>query len=723
MPPKRNILKEHKAKVKKVATDAKKELDLSDITEELINSTTQITILKSWAKKLGVPNLIEYKLIHIAKLKAEMIKKLNEGKPAGEEAPVIAAKEEDGDIMKQYLAIEKFMKNYLTRKVTTVYGRAGDEFVEMWNKLSKDQKYMFIREYFELNTDKAKVNPVTYLKAYSEMKQDVSTVETLTKEYLKLYVKSRGEEVKTDIINDPLFSQEFLTLFNTLDKDTKLKFAGRYIRRNYTHPLNELKLFLNPVKLPEKKEFTTERINAGGVVRTYNVSNEEKKELYKNNYQKCMLVYKRSGLAIKPISLPPECTGVPLGDGYYHPTEKFFMLLCQFHSFVKSPSKSIIVVNGSEKYSAYVKKYNEGVFSNITPSELGKLILQTESGNIFVKLHPYWILNSPLYQVEKEYIDRAYWLLSKWTPLAPIFQTVISNMTIRFRTETLLSYYTSFFIAFAPFIPINTPVKYAIVDRLEHKYITPESFMSMSMDEKLPEVESKVMAVSISNYTKQISPSLIKSITHPYVKFPLMEITTRPVSLEEKCPELKEYHIRDIFVYGDKCFLITDLLDGVEGYGATKDVRQAFLDDFNTKYSHLMHAEFEKKDGAKFYFYAKVRDNNAVNVNRGLQKYSPSDLSAQFDKYFDIDRIIPDPVALITNLLSFKLDQKCTKCSQLADAPVYSMINKSDGSTVKISFCDYKCMLEHNFHPVHTLEEMVVNERKVPSMEKIAESV
>lgn len=171
-PPKKpSLLAKHKKNVKLQVAQGKKEIDIDTLTVQNVRDTKQITILKVWGKKLGIPDLLSYKVANIESLKKAIIEKLESRE---EKETVDVREEDDQDLEKQYSAIEKFLLSYSKNpnKTTGIYGSMGNEFNNMWKDLSRNDKIIFIQEYFELNIEPNKVNPVVYLQGYVDSKKE-----------------------------------------------------------------------------------------------------------------------------------------------------------------------------------------------------------------------------------------------------------------------------------------------------------------------------------------------------------------------------------------------------------------------------------------------------------------------------------------------------------------------------------------------------------------------
>lgn len=743
----KGILGKYRKDVKKKVAVEKKELDVSEITEELIKKTSQITILKKWAVKLKVPNIASYKTPQINRLKEVMLKyflQMKQEEEENKEPVIVSAEEEDNDLEKQYAAIEAFLKAQLNDKVTSVYGQAGDNFVDMWNQLDKNQKKLFLREYFELNVEPMKVTPVLYLKNFLANIKEVpaETPITVTRRYLSLFIRDndktlqknpRVPEQMLELERSPLFSAQFMQEFQKLDLVTQLKFARVYIRHP-TNPVDALALFLNPVVVePPPPRRPIKKVFIGGIPRYFPVSEEDSENFAKNNYKKCVLQYRGAGLAIKPISLPDGTVGAEIKEGFHHPTDDFYMLLCEFRVAVTDPRQSIVQIGTEKKYSAEVKKVNGDKLSDITPYDLKLLIARIESGNIFAKLDPVWILQSPVYQVEERFRNYPFDVLNaKNDGSLSMFHKVISGIQTESRNDTLLVYYTRLFTLLFPFLTFEPARTFASVERLKKRYITAETFANMSLAERIPEIPLEVLVPTIENFVRKNAPGFVKNANAQGKLSDMSIVVDKFTSVREKCPAFEAYQLQDIIIYTedgkDYCFsvpeLLTQFLDGNTTNKQTGEPFSApFVKSFLANYEHLKGEKFVKTvDGKEedVYVDKDLYDlAHPVPVKR-QEKYSLEDVAGQFDAYFEPGPLIEDPILLIQTLIAFDLDQQCQACSRLVSDPVRSMLDRSDGTTIPVGFCDYQCMSDYSFRPLHVAEELSAPEM---TAEKLIESV
>jgi len=749
MPPKnpqKGLLAQHRKDVKQQVQQGKKDIEISDLTSDIIEKTTQITVLKVWAKKLGVPGLLEYKVANISGLKRAMIEKLS-GRKDVEEPVINVVIEDDKDLFKQYTSIEKFLKSYIKNpnKTTSIYGSAGDEFNLMWKELTRNEKTIFAQEYFELNIDAknpitgariTRVNPVAYLKGYMDSRRDsnVESPESVTASYLRLFIKSGDTPERTaqlhTISEHPLFPKTFLTKFNQLEQSVAIKFAGMYIRSGgYRNPIDALDMFITPEVKKEVLPMT--QMFIGGV---QGYSNAEVKSTEKNDYNKCVLLLTKCKWIIKPISNVDDVylgDRVEIGDlSWYHPSKAFYTDLCQYHSYVLSPTDSVIVLNANKRVTVHVRHENGAEYN---PTELAKELISAQTGNIFLKLSPLWVLNTPLYQIDKVYLDSPNSAISSTLNL----DKVILDLQKSSRYDTFQTYLIRFIIMFFPLIR-NTkipqdqkpytkegsalkPHVFLVAEHLNKGYITPEHYAAMSISEKVPEVNMQLLIEFLNMYISVFSVEVIKNAGKSTKYFSSVQYTP-DVFNDVECDAEAEWKIQDLLIYDNRCLVLPKLLSNfangnfVDEYNGVQ-FDESFVKSILSRYSPMIDKKFqklpldEKGEGEIVYIdkdaYDKAHPVITVSTKTAKKdKYSSEDLSDQFNKYFNVQSIILDPVAVIANIMNFDPQAKCTKCGKsIGKSAVKSILNRTDGSTIQISFCDYKCMMDHDFIPMHTVEE------------------
>lgn len=779
MPPKKTtdgkgkkagLLAQHKKDVRQQVQQGKKELEVSDLTPDLINETTQITTLKVWAKKLGVPDLLSYKVANVKALKRVMLVKLAELKEKDE--PLIDIREgddildgkieSDGELMKQYSAIEKFLKSYAKNpaKTTSIYGSAGDKFNELWKEMTRGEKSIFIQEYFELNVEPKKINPVAYLGAYLESKKGemAETTESVTAAYLRAFIKNVGyptEKNEAELVKlteHVLFPKTFLTRFAALEQPVQLKFAGQYVRSGaYRNPLDALELFLNPPLKVPKERVPVQIMNVGGLVRKYAAEQSEVDATKKNNYHKCLVALRHLKWIIKPVSnvdegylsvpYTEEGVGAEAEPEWYYPSDDFFTDLCQYHSYVRSPKENIIVINSNKKVLVEVRRLKDPEYS---PTQLSMDLQKSQTGSIFVKLTPLWVLNTPLYQVDDVYLDAPSRNLLIKTGID--FQTIVTALQKESRYETYQTYLLRFIVMFFPFMDnkvTNANIYFNkdaltrdtaqshlfyIRDRFIKGYITQDSYRGLSISEKAPEADIAELTRDLENYLPVFSVETIKSTSGGYV-YPTPIVFRPSIFRKIECPAEKDWFPQDLVVYKDRCLVIPQLLINFQTKNYTdpdtgEELDRDFVEGIKWRYSQLNSEKFQKRPvkvvkdsgeeeevpGEVIYVDKALYDKAHPVVIRPVRKdkYTSDDLSNDFNKYFGLTSVILDPVALIENIMEFDIGGVCAKCGEdIRGSGVKSMINRTDGGTVQISFCDYKCMVAHDFVPLHTTEEEV----------------
>lgn len=768
MPPKKvkpsigvgGLLKQYKKDVKQQAQQSKKEIEISDLTAKIVQETTQITVLKVWAKKLGMSNIVSYKSSDIEDLRKAILVKLAELKPE----LIIKEDREDEDIhkiddneaMKQYNAIEKFLKSYSKNplKTSSIYGKLGNQFNQMWKEISPLEQYEFITDYFEFNVGLNKVNPVLYLKGFvnSLTGKQKETPGRILSSYLRLFIKNIGNPTdKTqsqmeELSKHALFPRSFLIKFSQLGRDIQIKFAGFYLRGGsgyHRNPIDSLELYLNPPKEVSIKRLPVKTLFTGGM--KLNIMNREVEETKLNDYRKCSALLRKLEWIIRPmdkesqnyLSIPSEI------EGFYLPSDSFYTDLCQYHSYVRSPNESIVVINTDKRIIVEVRLANGGIAN---PSKLSKDLQIAQTGNIFVKLTPWWILNTPIYQIDPIYLDQPDIFLHNRSGIN--FHKIIGDLRKSSRYESYQTYLTRFVVMFFPFFENlivdasgkKTKKDFFITSQVRSGYITHEAYANMSISQKVPEANVKRLVETIEGFMQSFSYAIVNGVGKNFISIKPIEFFPLAINLSEdifayspdvfspvNCPEESEYYPQDLIVYQDRCFVIPELISRFMNHNHTdpktgKDLEKDFVEDVVARYRHLISEKFQKKPrmikneegedveepGEVFYIDKNMYDkaHPVIIKSPRKDKYTKEDLSDQFNRYFNVTHIILDPVALVKGLMNFDPQTKCQSCEKLVGKlRATSAVNRSDGSIIELSFCDYQCMSRHDFQPMHVVEE------------------
>lgn len=744
------LLSRQKKDIRQQAQQTRKELDINEITSDLINETSQITILKNWAKKLGVPNLVSYKVANIAALKRAMLAKLTTVKENEEPIVDVVEKDDENELYKQYVAIEKFLKSYSKNpsKTTSIYGQAGEKFNDMWKHMTRNEKAIFIGDYFQLNVEPKKVNPVSYLHDFIESRKGVhaDTQESVTAAYLREFIKNIANPTEESLnaekklVEHVLFPKTFLTKFTQLEQPVQIKFAGQYIRSSYRNPLDALELFLNPQVTEEKKISPVQILRIGGMGRIGSTTEPSKP----NNYTQCVNRFRNLGWIIRPISNVDQIyisapasiiASAPSSNSpsvesveWYHPSDALYTDICQYQTYVKSPLENILILNSNKKVVFEVKSTLKKDYS---PSSLATDLQSSQSGSIFTKLPPAWILNTPLYQVDQVYIDAPSLNISVQTKMN--LEVIIQWIQKESRFDTYQTYLLRFLVTFFPFmrnVAPKEPHVFYIVDKLKSGYITQDSYKEMAISEKAPEADIKLLVEDLEKYLPIFAFETIRTVNSGNSGFVPTPITFRKDTFREiSCPEADIWKAQDLVIYNDKCLVIPELLTLFKNNNYTdpktgEELDKFFVEDIKRRYSHLTSEKFENKSGEYFVDKALYDKTHPVVVRPVRKdKYTPEDLSSDFDKYFNLKKIILDPVALIKNIMEFDIMAHCVKCGCcVSNSGVKSILNRTDGTIIQVSFCNYKCMAEHDFIPLHTADEEI--EQESPNfMASIVDSV
>ncbi len=731
------LLSQQKKNIRQQVQQTRKELEISDITTDLINETSQITVLKNWAKKLGVPNLMSYKVANIAALKRAMVMKLTAIKE-DDEPLVDVVEQDDNELYKQYIAIEKFLKSYTKNplKTTSIYGQAGEKFNDMWKHMTRNEKAIFIGDYFQLNVEPKKINPLAYLNDFIESRKgtNADTQESVTSAYLREFIKNVGNPTKEselkliELTNHVLFPKTFLTRFAHLEQPVQIKFAGQYIRSNYRNPLDALEIFLNPQSVEEKKANPVQILRIGGMKR--NISKEESTDK-PNDYKQCINRLRNLGWIIKPISNVDQIyisAPSPDSEGWFYPSDALYTDICQYQTYVKSPTENIVVLNNNKKV---VFEVNSTLKKDYSPSNLLNDLQSAQKGTIFTKLPPVWILNTPLYQVDQVYIDAPVLNISTQTKMN--FEIISRHLQKESRFDTYQTYLMRFIVTFFPFmknVSPKMPHTFNIVDKLKVGYISQDVYKEMAISEKAPEANVQLLVEDLEKYLPIFASETIRTVNSGNSGFVPTPITFKQNTFREiNCPEADIWKVQDLVIYNDKCLVIPELLTLFKNGNYTdpktgEDLESGFVEDIKRRYSHLASEKFENSLGEYFVDKALYDQAHPVVIRKTRkERYTSEDLSSDFDKYFQLKKIYLDPVALIKNIMEFDVTAQCTKCGCcIGNSGVKSILNRTDGSTIPVSFCNYTCMMEHNFIPMHTAEEEI-EEKAGDILARIVDSV
>lgn len=764
MPPKKtqsslqkagSILKQHKKDVRKQVKQGMKELDIEkDLTVEIVQNTTELTILKKWAKKLHVYDIASYKISNIEALRNEIIKKLSNKED--EEKKIDFSRD-----LLEYEAVEKFLKSYRTNpaKTSSIYGKIGDEFNSMWKNMSTIEKTTFIAEYFELNVGPQKVNPVLYLGRFLESmsEKEKETPSRVVSSYLRLFIKNFGNPVDTiknkmeELSTHELFPKAFLTKFLQLDKDTQIKFAGFYIRGSGGHrnPLDSLEQYLSPRKDDKIKRLPVKTLFIGGL--RHKAFEQKDTALIstgsdsQNNYLKCTTTLQKKQWIIRPmdkedskryISIPADV------NGFYIPSDSFYKDICKYHSYILSPTESVIVINAEKRFSMEIRQSNG---EEISPSKLHKDLQTAQTGNIFFKFSPWWILNTPLYLIDSVYLEQLENFLYSKSGIN--FSKIIGDLRKKNRYETYQTYVARFVYMFFPFfegLVVDSSGKkrkanFFITAQLRSGYITQEAYANLSISQKVPEVNVKFIMEAVDKFIPGFSYNIVEGVGKAFLKIPPIDFDPFVLpsaddsidysKISFKCPEEDEYYPQDLIVYDNKCYVIPKLLSDFMN-DKTGEFDKDFIEDIKSRYGHLVSEKFQKKPrifkneegedveepGEIFYVDKNIYDKAHPVIIKPLRKdkYNKEDLSDQFNRYFKIKHIILDPIGLLNGLMKFDPETKCQSCGNLVGSmKVTSAVNRSDGNIIELSFCDYKCMTEHEFKPMHIAEEELEMSEKI----------
>jgi len=758
-----NFLKQHKKKVQKAKNEDEKNIDLNDLTPEIIEAVTKITLLKAWAKRLRIPKYNSFNAATIKQLQEAIIIKIAKSVTRND---VVAHEESAEDAIKEYKAIDKFLDAFKRRiPLPDIYGKIGDEFVKLWNQLDDNQKFTFIRENDEVNSKR--LNSLAYLAQFIDRLRDIKidTTNDLAKRYIRRFLikselmekdaKGNTKGEMKGVTDHPAFSNEFAEKFAALDDRDKLKFGGQYILQSQLHPLEALRKYLDTGT--EKKNLGIGMDIEAMKKHLYNVAGDAKvikfhvpgglakhaKDTHKtiDNLKRCVTKYRQKNLVITANRfIPPGMTDevvVPTNDyrpeDFFRPSLLFYESLCKYHVYVSTPESNELTLTGPNKFTVQVFFLENGEIIDPTPSQLNALIHDAEYDNPFSIEKPDWILNTPISLVDPVYIKAISNQLSIWAgdEMCRSFGGEITKLIQEHNYNSLQHYYYSFLTFFAPFIPVNG-VKYHIITQLEKGYITPAAYATMTLEEKTPEVDN--IEKSIDSYFQKVPRLIVEKAWMPpgWKPLPEMVLLSKTMTMDEICPDFLKYKPEDIIVHMGKCYLITELLRWTQE-NKPIEMSSGFLKDIQNRYGHLKTEKFFYREadiapgdfdlgidtlfgeGKTREYYVDKKFYDKAHPEKHLRKtpviFSEADIAAQFDQHFGVDKIIPDPVGMIHKLLQTDPSRQCPNCEGNIPIPkVRSLINRSDGSVYPIYFCDYQCMMDHNFQPRHTLSEAIIGE-------------
>jgi hypothetical protein len=765
MPPKKkpgftsgNVLSQVQQSKRTTRLDELKELTPEQLTESLIRSTTQITVLKKWGSKLGVPGLMEFKAADSARLRDLLVfylKKFQSRQPEapqdlmGETVPALPEEtKSEPSHVDQLAIIVKFIQTYSQnpKKVAALYGEAGKSFEKLWNTLSRRQKVLFVSDYLaELEvlgkgkapSEKVGINPIEYLKSFIEntVKEQKETVDTPATKYLRAFIQNYADAApkwESQMAAEAPRLEEFLNKFGTLTSKQQIRFAGEYVRYGQNREvLSELEKFLSTKPALNIPHRPIGRIQAPGYYSTFTGESVKFTENLKNRYKKCSdYLNQKKWVLFNDGVIPSEWLGDLIAErkGWAYPTPQFYQALCFHQSRFRLQDGRLVIYLPDKAQVVQVGKESSGKILEGVP-ELVRDLEVAQRDNIFAKLSPEWVLNIPLYQVESIYIDQIKVFFQG--QYEDIFANQFSDLVKKCRTMTLLGFYHTFLATFYPCFAENN---FPIASQVKKGYITAEYYYQLSDTQRVNSIKISELREYLRKWLSgSVQIVAGKEVSEPgvaswlvstagknfrQVKIPKLSL---PPGLfyypeNETCEAVRaEWNVEDIVIYQGDCFVAADLLERFLDNDRSNPLHpeSQFDDQFyevvtRTFFPRFRGARFESKRFPVQYKFVNKPEYEWKNQPEERKKVAVPDVSGNFDSYFGIKRIILEPVALIENLLQFEIPPSCAECKDPIEAKnITSLVNRSDGSIIKVDFCTYQCMLKHDFTPVHTLEEEV----------------
>lgn len=717
MPPKKLDAAKLFGKEKKIfKKKAKENLSIDDITVDLVKNTTEITDLRKWAGPkffdLNIPMTKNENII-----KEELIKAINARK--AENANIMnEEKHEDNDKEAQLEAIEHFLESYLENrnKTSRVYGEYGARFVEIWKSIATIAgRIKIAREYRSYKTfsmlDEVVMNVLEYIEA--NYKNLPKTPQEFVKNYIEKFNSSIEDEDALMLFNmadySDIVDKNFLKSFEKLDEVDKIKFSVKFLA-DYNDNIDfnrYLKNYIESKKNENKEPIPpSETVLAAGVQEYPIIERKNQDDRLKVKKDQIIERLKTFKWQIKDRD-----------DKWVSPEDKFYDDIATYGAHMKNPKQYIIIINGNE-FDIKQLPSEDSNKKDKSPTELYKDLIFSFSGNVLDTLPIEWILDTPLFFLDSIYLDQPSKLLESRTQVN--FSNLIHNMQSSLRNETFKTYLEKFLYMFFPFF-IET--KFFIIEHVNNGYISVNNYSLMEIHEKVPEIALGELKYSIQMYLDDFFKYIINS-AYKYTGFiPIKILTNLSDNSNFDCPA--EWFPKDLIVHNKFCYSIPELASRFEN------------DDYSDPYNRDLKLDDSLIERLKKYYITKeYRETKFIKkidgdladkvffVNKNLYDIknpppepkkkvenvvSKEDLNVQFYKYYKtLNAGLLNPSELISTLKEVNLISTCETCKEyLTESKIESLQNRTDGSNIKIKFCDLKCMGKHTFKTVESVRDLI----------------
>ena len=754
-----NFIKQHNQQLGDNKKEIANNIPLEEIGWDLINAETELTILKIYARRLGLPNFSKYNQLGINQLKQDLSNLITERLMSGLEPLDTTSDAEQNAKLKDF--IKKFRKG---ERVSGDYnGPIEKKFMQLFNGLDIFKQKQFAEDFMKLNHGKSTIgnkqtiplNPLPYLELFISSLTHIDTSHSLALRYLELFlkkhIKNDGDDREVDdeknidfeirkIEENEKMPKEFLRKFKELSLEDQVKFAGDYsIVYRYLDPRDGLKLFLQN-KSSEPRNYQAQRLFIGGI----NEKRENNRRLSAgkentNARQKCKKNLSQNRWIIREVteSNNMQYKGASRGENWFIANEKFYEDVCLYNTYVKSPTEPILVIaHESRKMEFYVKKDGS---SNYTATELATDLKKAQTNNIFAKLAPFWILETPVYELDDVYFNTLSDILYETREnksLGNVFDPVIQKIRTQSRNETYLTYLLRVLTMFFPFMKNSlenglengSSYDFFVVKRVNEGYITMEAFMNMSLQEKVPEANIDELVKSLENYLPTFAYETIQSVDSRSVNDSRLKFNSN-VFRKVECPEKDEWKPQDLIIYEDRCFSLPTLIRNFKENNIVNPYSQEnfdldFVNNIMETYSNIQ--KFVKISGEEVSLVEEVPDSppdapsDVPDVSSDILDdimivpvdETKTDNIAIFNSYFNIEKYIVDPHELILDLMHFTT--VCRNCNKLIknNNAQTSILDKTDGKTIQGHFCDFKCMSDYKFIPIEVQDESRVSQQR-----------